>query len=372
MGKGWGTRAILSATIAAVVCGHAAAFQNITLSIVPVGGTTVDGGQLVTVEIFVTAAAQSQEMRGTQIDLPCSLPGGLEGTITTGNADSNPATMLRVFSTGSSGGIPFLFSNGLGPVNQNTCLTAGTPAIGTFSASLGTGQTRYLATYVYGVSNCAAGEFDLFFEGADNPPTMSSRTRILVPDGPDLDINDDIIPFRIIETTLTVPVGRCCVGSDCLGQASEHCCRNLMGGTSWESSFTCDDGCPCITAADCSDGVSCTVDDCDDGRCVNRPDAEQCDDGFECTEDRCNVDRGRCENVDRGCVYGDVSAMGRDCHVDDTDMDCVLDGFAAARSCLDADVFPCETDGEVTFDDVLAISESIVNRPPCSDPEICP
>ncbi len=83
-----------------------------------------------------------------------------------------------------------------------------------------------------------------------------------------------------------------------------------------DSVNTC--GAACV---DCNDGISCTVDACVEGACVNTPTAALCDDstfcngievcdassgclpgtpivcadGIDCTEDRCNEDENRCD-----------------------------------------------------------------------------
>ncbi len=363
----------MAAAVAALFVGRAApAGENITLSIVPIGGTSVTGGELVTVEVFISADTHDQVIRGAQVDLPCSLLGGI-GDITTGNADTDPASNVTINVAGSAGGVPFLFPGGLSVVNSNFCRAAGTFPIGGEPVILAAGQTRYLATFRYRVSPCAAGEFDIVFECDARVPIptrcrgapfgVSDQTRIQT-------IADVPVPYAISTASLSPAVGQCCRSGNCLGQANEYCCMEEMGGTHWDPDLTCDDGCPCLSTAQCSDGNACTRDDCLKGRCTNVLDTSRCDDSDNCTDDRCIMPSGACENIDRGCFYGDIGT--RDCRVDEDDLDCALEGFAQSPACPSADVFPCAPDDEITFDDVLALAAAMTGRPPCPDPDICP
>jgi hypothetical protein len=264
---------------------NVSAVQNISLSIVPVGSTTVNGNQLVTVEVFISAADQAQDLRGTQVDLPCSLTGGMAGTVTTGNETpvNDPDSRVLVnTATGSTGGIPFMFPGGLAPVNQSNCRAAGTITIGGTFDTLPAGQTRYLATYIYRVSRCAAGEFGLNFESFNNPPTISDQTRVLAPDGPDADLNDEPVPFKQVLSSLRVAAQQCCDGGTCIGDLNPTCCAD-MGGTS-NAGRSCEtDGCPCTMASECDDNNPCTDDSCVDLVCRNVNNTAPCDDGMFCT-----------------------------------------------------------------------------------------
>jgi hypothetical protein len=53
---------------------------------------------------------------------------------------------------------------------------------------------------------------------------------------------------------------------------------------------------------DCGDGITCTVDRCDEdaNACINRPDDGACDDGVECTVDRCDPVAGCINRPDDG------------------------------------------------------------------------
>ncbi|MGE0822032.1 MAG: hypothetical protein AB7G75_03595 [Candidatus Binatia bacterium] len=95
---------------------------------------------------------------------------------------------------------------------------------------------------------------------------------------------------------------------------------------------TCDpvNGCQAGTAPDCSDGVSCTVDACDEANdvCTHTPDDSQCNDSSACTTDSCDAvlgcvnnsidcdDGNACTadscNPTSGCVNTDTSAQCND------------------------------------------------------------
>ncbi len=282
--------------VVAVTAIPVSAGENIVLSIVPVGGTTVAGNQLVTVEVFITNNGPDQPLRGTQVNLPCSLPNGTAGMITTGTADSDSMSTVSVNTGGSSGGIPFMFPGGLGPTNQNFCTAAGTICVGcTEPEPLPAGATRYLATYRYRVSTCAAGTFDVYFE-CDNlmpmatrctgaPFTISAQTRVVGPDGPDPDALDDPVPWSEIVTSLTVPTGQCCDGGTCLGDLNQVCCES-MGGT-FNGGLSCTtDPCACTGNEQCLempvDNI-CTTNTCVSMVCQTVNNTLPCDNGDFCT-----------------------------------------------------------------------------------------
>jgi hypothetical protein len=75
---------------------RALASGNVSLSLVPFGGTTVESGDLVDFEVFITVDNTEQGFRGGQQQLPCTLPGGSGGTVTTGNADGDPLSTIVV------------------------------------------------------------------------------------------------------------------------------------------------------------------------------------------------------------------------------------------------------------------------------------
>jgi hypothetical protein len=100
--------------------------------------------------------------------------------------------------------------------------------------------------------------------------------------------------------------GQCDVAENCDGTNN-----NCPADAKAPFSTPCDDGLWCsatdhcngngncvqLTARDCSDGVSCTTDSCDEAgdRCVYTPNNTQCNDGNACTVDTCDVEKG--------CVY---------------------------------------------------------------------
>jgi hypothetical protein len=301
------------------MAGWARAAENITLTMTPVGGSQVAGSQLVTIEVFITASSQDQNLRGAQVDLPCSLPGGSSGTITTGNADSDPATAVMINSTSQSG-VPFMFPGGLTPTNQVNCRAAGTTPIGDPNpARLAAGQTRYLASIVYRVSACATGEFNVLFESRSEPPQSIDQTRLIAPDGPDPDVLDDVVAFKAGGASLSVETGRCCQGSVCLGEMSQFCCLNVNQATQWDLGTTCDLDCPpCTEDDDCDDNNECTLDFCRKGICEYQDIQSACDDGLFCTAgDVCSGGR---------CVGKDTPCPGERCDEErDACVECVLD-----------------------------------------------
>jgi len=276
--------------------------ENLALTFVHIGGSSVTGGHHVTVEVFITAHLADQVLRGLQVEVPCSLSGGLAGGITTGTADADPASILSVNTTeGSSGGIPFLFPGGLAPVNQNSCRAAATPAISGSPEVLFAGQTRYVATIVYAVSDCAAGDFGLKLEDFSDPPQLSDSTRVQAPDGPDADAIDDLVPFVAGTSVLSLDVGRCCRGAECLGELNEHCCLEVQGGGNWLGGASCEDRCECAADLDCDDDNPCTTEVCVRGKCVYSSNSLPCDDGRFCTAvDTCRD--GKCIGTGNPCA----------------------------------------------------------------------
>lgn len=274
------------------------------LSIVPLGGTQVQGGSMVTVEVFMTAN-RNVRVEGGQIDLPCTLPGGNSGSISIafpGNAGGGTTDPDGDGARGpSSGGVPYLFGpGGLGPYAPATCIVALTPPIGGSPFNLASGTTRYLATYSYVVSDCAEGTFDLVFEGVRHPPTGVDTTRFREDEPPGV-TQGLLVDLGINTPSLSVVAGRCCSGSTCRGVMSRSCCLDVLGGQLWTEGLTCDDPCPpCTNHEQCNDQNPCTDDSCSAGACVNLPNIRTCDDGLFCTvNDRCAG--GSCQGVEGSC-----------------------------------------------------------------------
>jgi hypothetical protein len=91
------------------------------------------------------------------------------------------------------------------------------------------------------------------------------------------------------------------------------------------------------TSVDCSDGIGCTDDSCDEDNdvCVNDPNDALCDDGVGCTVDTCDpVSDCVFTPEDAGCYpdcenMGDVDVYIKDeshgCFGDDPEMECCLE-----------------------------------------------
>jgi hypothetical protein len=133
----------------------------------------------------------------------------------------------------------------------------------------------------------------------------------------------------------SIPGTECCesdctyslVGADC--SDGEYCNGNE----------TCNDMGICLTgtSVDCSDGIGCTDDSCDEVNdvCVNDPNDTSCDDGVGCTVDTCDPvsdcvftpeDAGcypDCENMGDVDVY--IKDESRGCFGDDPEMECCLE-----------------------------------------------
>ena len=179
-------------------------------------------------------------------------------------------------------------------------------------------------------------------------------------------------------------VGDRCVNGECVGGGPRDCsavadpcndgrcdeAANLCVKAPKTDGTVCDDGLFCTNPdactggvcggppRDCSDGVSCTVDSCDEagGSCVSSPDDAQCDDNSLCTTDSCNPLSG-CQNVPidcsdgnlctqdlcdplTGCVFPDVTCSGDQCNSGTCDPltgDCLLVPANEGSSCDDGD-----------------------------------
>lgn len=70
----------------------------------------------------------------------------------------------------------------------------------------------------------------------------------------------------------------------------------------------------CVTGADCDDGLSCTADQCEAGRCRNLAvdsrcgEGLRCDPGMGCVSPRCGLGRALCDNGDAPRVCRDILA----------------------------------------------------------------
>ncbi len=87
----------------------------------------------------------------------------------------------------------------------------------------------------------------------------------------------------------------------------------LDGGVDAGDDSGFDAGPPCMSDAECDDGVSCTRDLCDRGVCLHRDDIAMCDDGIFCNGmERCDRILGRCVAGDfQSCNDMDVCTIDR-------------------------------------------------------------
>ena len=119
-------------------------------------------------------------------------------------------------------------------------------------------------------------------------------------------------------------VDSCNEGSDsCDNVATNSLCDN---GLFCDGSETCNAtlGCQAGSAPNCDDGVSCTVDSCNEGSdsCDNAPDDSACDNGLFCDgAETCNAATG-CETGSDPCAGGFCDEVGDICFECNVDADC--------------------------------------------------
>jgi len=396
---------------------HAQLPEVFTLSLVPVGGTTVQAGAIVQVEVLLTVTADSCphtpctvgadcvdagfppgttcvdgdpgagitrtcggdpvngiRFEGNQVDVPCMLPGGTSGSINIvpGLEGGSTDVDMDGLRGPSDGGVAFLFgAGGLGPFAPATCIIATTPAPGANPVNVASGLTRYIGTFFYEVSECAAGSFEIFFECTDqggpltpceDDPEIANTTRFRN-DCPVSTAPGPLIRFNEVGTTLVVPVGRCCLAGTCIGELNQLCCQN-QGGT-WSAGGNCDAGCPCTTPADCDDDNACTTDNCAGGFCENTNNTSLCNDGLDCTiNDACL--NGMCQGTTVGACPGQICVEG---------LGCVQCDPGAGVNCAATPERCCPTDNDVCTDDVCdpngTCSYPIGEGNACSDGLFC-
>lgn len=173
---------------------------------------------------------------------------------------------------------------------------------------------------------------------------------------------------------------------------------------------------PCESDEECDDGVACTGDLCDKGRCSHAPthaacdDARACDgiercdplspsrdargcivgipiacdDGVDCTTDSCDDDSGECSSV----VRDDACAEGQRCdRADDCVGDCATDGDCddgmfcngeercdVAAGCVAGDPPTCDDGVECTADACDPLADACIAPPDharCGDGDLC-
>jgi hypothetical protein len=195
-------------------------FADRTLSLAPVGGTDVLGGQLVVIEAFLSNdTASDQTYTLVQLDLPCTVAASGSGSLTISSQQGS----IYPNEEGSAAGVPWLFSPGaIIGVNSADCKIATQPPLFNPPAVLPAGQTRYLATFNYEVSQCATGTIELGFENYTLPDggQSSDQTRLRSGDGV-------VVTFNVVGTTLNV-VG-CTDGDFCT--LNDVCSQEICAGT---------------------------------------------------------------------------------------------------------------------------------------------
>lgn len=238
---------------------HAA---HVTLSCVPYGGSTVVPGDDVEVECFVTASV-SQTFGGSQLDLACSLPRVSPGS---GSVDSVAVTIdpdNDGMIEGSRAGIPFLFGPPFGGPgtwggNPSNCRFVGSPCLGpsTCQPTLLPGQTAYLGTIIYHVSDCANGNFEIVLENFSDPPSSSDTTKLFGLAGISL------IPFNFTPVQLAITGQACCFPDGGCSVMDSACCVD-QGGEPGTNGMFCD-GDPDGDGVDAACGDACPGDPLDD------------------------------------------------------------------------------------------------------------
>jgi hypothetical protein len=126
----------------------------------------------------------------------------------------------------------------------------------------------------------------------------------------------------------------------------------------------------CAGDGDCDDGITCTMDACNGGRCEHAPNASACDDGMACTTDACDASTGctyqtnddRCDDrvacttdvCDRllGCTHTPVHTTCSDGHYCDVMRGCAgAPGFGMVYSMvISSECAPCHTESPVSGD----------------------
>lgn len=170
----------------------------------------------------------------------------------------------------------YVFRGQIGVVASTTpgnCPTT-RPAVGaTMPAGHGVNLTpasgpQYLASFLYRVSDCAAGSFTFVLQGNGNPPSVSDQSYVLAANGQPVLISP-------IPSALSIASGLCCDGLNCLGDYNSYCCTSVVDGTHSDVSKTClggsPDACPCILVDDCDDESVCTDDSCQLGHPLADP-----------------------------------------------------------------------------------------------------
>lgn len=142
----------------------------------------------------------------------------------------------------------------------------------------------------------------------------------------------------LLSVTYVAPVSGCVIDADC---ADGLFCNGIE---------TCVTGvCQPGTAVDCSDGIVCTADSCDEANdvCLHAPVNAVCEDGNVCTTNTCTIGVGctvanntlSCDDAD-ACTTGDIcgggACAGTAISCDDG-VACTADSCSTATGCVHAD-----------------------------------
>jgi hypothetical protein len=209
---------------------------------------------------------------------------------------------------------------------------------------------------------------------------------------------DDITITATVGPTCTVPAdcddglwcngAEDCVGGNCVDGTAVDCsdgvgctddscnegtdsCDNVANDANCDNGLWCDGAewcddvadCQAGTAPDCTDAVACTVDSCNEGTdsCDNTPDDGYCDDGAYCNgAETCDAGAGCLPGTDVDCDDG-VGCTDDSCN-EGTDS---CDSIASDAYCPDNGLFCDGTE----YCDVVADCSSTGD--PCSGGEIC-
>ena len=312
---------------------HSVASGAITLSCEP-ESSVIGSGQTVEVTCFISTTEEIT-IAGTQIDLPCSLPGksGSLGTIVVSDVSVDVIRSDFAFSPTFTGE---LFP-GVGFTNPGECTAGGAPppVFPLGSATLPAGTTAYLATYVFEVSECAEGEFNIVLENFSDPPADEDLTKVRAS-------ATILLPFTVVINTITV------------------------------------EECTCQTDEECDDGNECTIDRCVKGVCVHDHDRQPCDDGLFCTAIDTCID-GVCVSTGSPCTgdllcseqLGECVECLRDSDCDDGNI-CTTDTCSESGSCLfENNNADCQDGLFCTLSDACVGGSCTGLGSPCSGGQLC-
>jgi low density lipoprotein receptor-related protein 5/6 len=238
--------------LAAVLCVTRSAFAGLTLSIVPVGGGSLSGGEQTTLEVYVQSDVDILLAAG-QVDLPCLIDNGA-GSLTVNDL---------FVGTPSLGGVPWLCPGGLAATNTTGCYAAQLHPLGNPTCELlPAGEIRYFLSITYDVSACVAGDFSIQFESWTNPPVSGNATRFRDP-------SNNLVPIiaanGVVLSAGSEGVGSCCDGTSCLADGTyAACCAQNHPGAQFFLGKSCGEPDPCrgpccLANGDCADlnGVEC-------------------------------------------------------------------------------------------------------------------